>query len=171
MKGRIDSMDDFPEVSFSLETSPGNIEKYLDKDLEISIKQYRKKRSLDANACLWACIGDIAAEIGSDNWSVYLYMLERYGVFTHIMVKPDAVDAVRRQWRETKVVGEIYHDGERLVQMLCYYGSSTYDSKEFSRLLDGVISDMKELELDTPLDEDIRAMIADMERNEQDDRS
>lgn len=165
MKGRIEKME-FPVVSFRLETTPGDIEKYLDKELEIEIKQWRRKRSLDANACLWACIGEIASTIGMDNWSVYLYELERYGQFTHIIVDPDAVEAVKRQWRETKVVGEIYYDDKRLIEMLCYYGSSTYDSKEFSRLLDGVINDMKDLGLETPIDEDVRVMIEDMRRKE-----
>ena len=35
---------------------------------------------------------EIAAKIGSCKDEVYLQMLERYGVFTHIIVKPQAVD-------------------------------------------------------------------------------
>ena len=36
--------------------------------------------------------------------------------------------------------------------MQCYFGSSTYDSKEFSVLLNGVVNEAKELGIDT-LDE------------------
>ena len=76
-----------PIISFEIQASPEDLEKYKNKDLDISFVQHRARRSLDANACLWACLGDIAKAINQDNWSVYLLMLERYGKFTHILVK------------------------------------------------------------------------------------
>lgn len=171
MRGRLTGIQlpfraKFPQVTFEVEAGPEALEKYQGKELEITVKQYRKKRSIDANACLWGCLGKIAEAVGSDNWSIYLYMLERYGKFTHLLVAPEAVDAVRLQWRETKVVGEVMHEGRKMTQMLCFFGSSTYDSKEFSRLLDGVISEMKAMHLETPADTEMRAIIADIERRE-----
>jgi hypothetical protein len=50
--------------------------------------------------------------------------------------------------------------------MLCYFGSSTYNSKEFSILLDGVISEMKEMGLDTPTDREFKRVIKQMEDRE-----
>lgn len=122
----------------------------------ISLKKHRPRRSLDANALLWACIGEIAATLQADKWEIYLEMLKRYGQYTYAVVKPKAVDKFREQWRESEIVGEINRNGQRGIQLLCYFGSSTYDSKEFSILLDGVISDMEELGLDKPLSSDIR---------------
>lgn len=128
--------------------------------LSFKIAKYRKKRSLDANGMLWACLGEIAAHLRADKWDIYLLMLKRYGKFTHIIVKENVVDAVKAQWRETEVVGEITVNGQKAVQMLCYFGSSTYNTKEFSVLLDGVISEMKEMGLDTPLSEDMKRALA-----------
>jgi len=158
----------FPEVTISLRADAEAVEKYLDKDLDVTIVTHRNRRSLDANALLWACLGEIAKALRSDVWSVYLYMLERYGKFTYILVKPEAVEGVKAVWRETKEVGETVKDGERMIEMLCYFGSSTYNSKEFSILLDGVISEMKEMHLNTPPSEDMRRLIAEMERKEND---
>lgn len=134
------------EVSgqFSLDDS------LLEKDLSISVKPYRKRRSRDANALLWSCIGDISAKLGADKWEIYLMLLKKYGKFTYICVKPNVVDAVRSQWRECEVIGNVNINGAEAVQMLCYFGSSTYDSKEFTRLLEGTIEDMKELGLSLP---------------------
>ena len=42
--------------------------------------------------------------------------------------------------------------------MLCYFGSSTYDTKEFSVLLDGVISEMREMGIQTPTSEEMERM-------------
>lgn len=127
--------------------------------LSIEIKKYRNKRSLDANALLWKCIGDIAGCLNTDKWSVYLKMLKRYGKYTYICVKPEVVDAVKSQWRECEEIGEIDINGRKAIQLLCYFGSSTYDTKEFSTLLDGVISEMKEMELPTPLSEELERVM------------
>ena len=77
-----------PVVSFEVQAEPEALEKYMDIDLDISFSRHRNRRSIDANAFLWACLGEIARAINSDTWSIYLYMLERYGKFTHILVKP-----------------------------------------------------------------------------------
>lgn len=125
--------------------------------LDIKIKKHRKKRSLDANALLWSCLNKIAGKLGKDSWSVYLMMLERYGQYTYVKVREDAVQRVREQWRECREVGvEEYMDGTRYVELLCYYGSSTYNSSEFSVLLDGVIDSMKDLGLQIPATKDVQ---------------
>lgn len=128
-------------------------------EIEITLKRYRERRTRDANALMWACLAEIAAAINSDKWAVYLRMLRRYGKFTHICVKPEAVDAIRKQWRESEIVGDITINGKPAVQMLCYYGSSTYDSKEFSVLLDGIISEMREMGLTPPPSEEMSAAL------------
>lgn len=124
--------------------------------LRIEAVKYREKRSLDANACLWLCLGRIAEVLRADKWDIYLQMLKRYGKFTYICVKPNVVEAMKRQWRECETVGEINVNGQKAVQILCYFGSSTYTTQEFSVLLDGVISEMKEMKLETPMPQDIR---------------
>lgn len=123
--------------------------------LDLEVKTHRERRSLDANAMLWACLGDIAAKTGDGTWSVYLAMLKRYGKYTYISVKEEAAAAVRANWRETEIVGETEINGEPAVMMLCFFGSSTYNTAEMSRLLDGVISDMKDLGLQPPPTKDV----------------
>lgn len=132
--------------------------------LSIEAKPYRKKRSLDANGMLWACLGEMAAVLRTDKWDLYLLMLKRYGQYTYICVKPNMVDAMKRQWREIEVVGDIDINGKQAVQLLCYFGSSTYDSKEFSVLLDGVVSEMKEMGLQPPPSKDMQRALEQWEK-------
>lgn len=135
--------------------------------LSIEAVKFRKKRSLDANAMMWACIGEIAVALNADKWDIYLRLLKRYGKYTYICVKPNVVDAVKAQWRECEEIGEVNINGQKAVQMLCYFGSSTYNSKEFSVLLDGVISEMKEMGLTPPPSEDMRRAIELWEKQNQ----
>lgn len=113
------------------------------------LKRYRKARSTDANAYAWQLMEQIAQAIGSEKWEVYLNMLERYGVFTHVIVKQAAVERVKQEWREVKELGEVTVNGITGIQLQCYYGSSTYDTKEMSRLIDGIVSECKELGIET----------------------
>lgn len=146
------------------------VEKIKDcEKLSIEAVQFRQKRSLDANALLWCCLGEIAASMNppADKWDVYLLMLKRYGKYTYICVKPNVVDAVKAQWRECEIVGDIDINGQKAVQMLCYFGSSTYDTKEFSTLLNGVISEMQEMGLEPPPSQDMRRALEQWEKMHQ----
>lgn len=152
-------------LTFEMESFlPNMVDAIRDVCLRLSIKKWKKKRSLDANALLWHCIGEISAAINRDKWSTYLSLLRDYGQFTYICVHPRAVEAVKKQWREVEEIGEININGTRAVQLLCYFGSSTYDTKEFSVLLDGVMQEMRNLEIPTPADEQIERSLEEWAR-------
>lgn len=155
------------EITFTIDgnLTAAQLEGIVDAEkLRITAVKWRKKRSLDANALLWKCLGDIAASLGADKWQIYLMMLKRYGKYTYVCVRPEAVEMVKRQWRETEEVGKVEINGQEAVQLLCYYGSSTYDTKQFSTLLDGVISEMQEMGLETPASEEMRRSLEEWER-------
>lgn len=146
-------------VTFELEGS-AHTEDIKDAErLNIKATKYRVKRSLNANALLWKCIGDIASHLNADKWDIYLQMLKRYGKYTYICVKEKVVDAVKEQWRECEVIGEVTINGQKAIQMLCYFGSSVYDTKEMSVLLNGVIAEMEEMGIETPEDERTKAAL------------
>lgn len=141
------------------------VEKIKDSEkLSIKAVQFRKKRSLDSNGLLWHCLGEMAKALRADKWDVYLRMLKRYGKYTYICVKPNVVEAVKAQWRESEVIGEVNINGQAAVQMLCYFGSSTYDTKEFSVLLDGVISEMEEMGLEVPTSQEMQRALDQWEK-------
>ena len=156
-------------ITFTVDASVVNsIDSIKDcEKLSIKAVKYRKKRSLDANALLWSCLGQIAASLQADKWDIYLQMLKRYGKYTYICVKPNMVDSVRSQWRECEVVGNVNINGTEAVQMLCYFGSSTYNTKEFSVLLDGVISEMHEMGLEVPPSTEMKRALEEWERKTQ----
>jgi hypothetical protein len=149
-------------VTVRIDALPEGLE---DKLLDVSMKVHREKRSKDANALLWACIGDIARVLKVEPWSVYLMLLKRYGKYTYIVVKPDAVEKTRQMWRETEVVGDIDIHGTKGVQMLCYFGSSTYDTKEMSDILEGTLMEMDEMHIQKPASSDLRRALEEWERN------
>lgn len=155
-------------ITFSIDNEEclRDINELKNSKLSIKVEEYKKKRSLDANGLLWHCLGKIATSMTppADKWDIYLLMLKRYGKYTYICVKPNMVEAMKQQWRECEVVGEIDINGKQAVQMLCYFGSSTLNTKEFSVLLEGVISEMREMGLTTPTSKEMKRALESLEK-------
>lgn len=167
------------KYNITLEMTEGNIDEInplQEKDLSVDIKPFRKHRSKDANGLLWHCIGIIAQAFNADKWDIYLGALKDHGQFTYITALDEAVEDIKKQWREVEVIGDTVMDvlntetGEleprSAKQMLCYFGSSTYNTAEFSRLLNGVIEEMKELGLERPTSEEMKRALDEVEKNE-----
>lgn len=116
----------------------------------LEIKPKKKNRSLDANAALWKLLHELAIKLKTSKKELYKIVLQRYGVFDHVVVVPEAVERLKKMSRfgAIEVKGEVFVNNKKSVHVLCYYGSSTYDSKEFAHLLDGVINEAKEQGID-----------------------
>lgn len=120
--------------------------------LDIEAKKHREKRKLNCNAYLWLLLQEMADKLDTSKDELYIDMLGKYGVFTHVIVKEKAVNKFMEEYRLVKDLGEITVNGTTGHQLQCYFGSSTYDSKEFSVLLNGVVNEAKEIGIVT-LDE------------------
>lgn len=140
----------------------------LGKTLLVEIKIKRQKRSLTANAALWAMLSDMAAVMHTTDKELYLIELQKYGVSEYIACLPEAVERISRLYRLAIDRGPCYVSGNRMTCLQVFPGSSTYDSKEFSVLLDGVIQDAKEQGVDF-LSEADKALLLE-ERNNHDGR-
>lgn len=131
--------------------------------VDVYITKYHERRSLDANKLLWACLGEIASALGADKWDIYMMMLKRYGKFTYVLVPNSAVDVLRGSWRASEVIGTVDVNGRESTQLLLYYGSSMMNTKEFSTLLEGVFSEMKDIGLTPPPSRKMREALAALE--------
>lgn len=145
------------DVTFSfpfIQSVAEDVQKMSNVLLNVIFKRYRKKRSLDANGYMWVLlqkIADVPSTPGNriNKWDIYLDMLTDYGVFTHIVVKPDAVERMKLEWRAIRELGEITVGEMTGIQLQCYYGSHTYNTKEMARLIDGVVTRCRELGIET----------------------
>ena len=118
--------------------------------LKIEAKQYQKKRSVDANAYCWVLLQKLAEACNTDKWTMYLQCLQRYSrAFTHIIVKEAAVEKMKELYRTCIDLGEVKVNGHTGHQLQVYYGSSTFDTKEMSVFIDGIVTECKELGIET----------------------
>ena len=130
--------------------------------LAIEIKPYRKARSLSANGYLWVLCGKLAEKIGISKEDVYRQHIINMGIYRPAEISENAVDTLIKLWKArgigwiTERIDYGAHDGFVLLHM--YYGSSVYNTKQMSRLLDSVIEDCKEQGIQTMTPDEIANM-------------
>jgi len=121
--------------------------------LDVSVKKYRKKRSHTQNSYLWVIADMIAEKINSTAKEVYRLGVRHVGVFEHLPVKDECVERFIQSWEHNgdgwiaEPTRESKLKGYQVVR--CYYGSSSYNTKEMSRLIDYLVTEAQELGLDT----------------------
>lgn len=152
-------------ISFSVNeksavTSGYDSIKELEK-LSVTVKKYHKKRSLDANAYAWVLMSRIADVLGTSKEEVYEEMLRRYGVLYEdeegcitVTVKAEVdMGKVGGHWLLLKKNG-------KYAAYAMIKGSSEYDTREMSRFIDGVVSEAKELSIETLTPRELQEMKA-----------
>lgn len=123
-----------------------------DHDVRVEIKKWRKKRSLDANAYAWVLIDKIAQATGIPKTEVYRQAIREIGGVSDIVAVPDnAVDKFREGWSKQGIgwQTEILDSKPGYKRIVVYYGSSTYDTKQMSALIDSLVQDAQALGIET----------------------
>ena len=148
-------------ITFETDETPDVFDKTRDKELTVDVKQYRNKRSLDANEYCWVLCTEIAKAINSSKDEVYEQAINDYapldrredgGLVTVTMLKIIPVKLLGGHWKildDTRGKFNVY---------MRLKGSSEMNSAEMSHFLDGLVSDAKELGIETDTPEQIERM-------------
>lgn len=144
-------------ITFQLDTNTdlNSIDELINKDLDIEVKQHKEKRSNDANAYMWKLSSEIAKKLGGKTTKedIYKKAIRDVGVFETIPVRKDAVKRYTESWEKNgtgwvcESLGRSKLEGYENIRT--YYGSSTYDAKEMSRLIDYIVEECKEQGIET----------------------
>lgn len=147
------------EINEDVTGSVDSLSKY--GKLTIKATKYRKKRSLDANAYAWVLMQKLAEATHQDKWTVYLECLKEYSrAFTHVIVKENAVEQMKELYRTCIDLGQVTVNGQAGHQLQVYYGSSTFDSKEMSIFIDGIVRECQGLGIETMTPADLAQLKA-----------
>lgn len=155
--------DDMKKIKFKKDTFMTvisqliEIAKGLKDNIEytIEIKEYRKKRSKNQNDYCWELCTQIAQVLQMSNVridgrmvtkeDIYKDFIKRAGVCEYIAIPEKSVKDFSTRWSSNgvgwfcEVMDYCKVDGAKKV--CCYYGSSTYNTEEMTRLLNAIIAD------------------------------
>ena len=137
-------------------------DRFSGADVNLDIKKWRKPRSNDANAYAWVLIDKIADALQQDKEMVYRQAIHSIGGVSEIVcVQDKAVEQLCKGWEhnglgwDTEVLPSKI---EGCTNVVLYYGSSVYDTKQMSNLIEHLIQDAKELGIETMTPEELQRL-------------
>ena len=134
-----------------------------EKSVKINISQWRDGRSLNANSYCWVLMDKIAEKLKSSKEEIYREMIKRVGVFEILPIREDVVDSFVRRW-SSKGLGWVCDNLgacrtlKGYVNIVAYYGTSTYDTKEMARFIGEVVQSAKGLGIETKTPNEIEEL-------------
>ena len=124
-----------------------------DSIVNVDIKKYRERRSLDANAYCWVLIDKIAEKAQVSKVDVYQQAIRNIGGVSEVVcVKNDAVPRLTEVWCAHGIGWQVDTMPSKLpgcTNVMLYYGSSEYDTEQMSRLIDQLVQDAQALGIPT----------------------
>ena len=150
MRGRVSGfqfgLEGEQYISFRLtEDGRREYEELKDKpDLVIEAKPYRKRRSLDANAFCWRICSRIADAQGITKEEVYRRNIREGGVYEEWDMLDELIPSFQRLWATQGIgwfVDIVDSSGPGRTLCFAYRGSSEYDTKQMSALIDRLLQD------------------------------
>lgn len=129
-------------------------DEYRDKELNLKLSKYCNKRSKDSNAYFWKLCGILSAKIGIPPKDIYRILIREVGGNYEITpIENEAVEMWVQIWESRglgwvcDVIGESKFDG--YTNVINYFGSSEYDTKQMNRLLELIIQECKNQGINT----------------------
>lgn len=125
------------------------IENGIDKRYEV--KECKKRRSRNANSYMWELLQQLAMHVRTSKEDLYRKYIKEYGIFRTITLNPEAVSTFMKIWQERGIgwFCEISDSREKEVNVIAYYGTSVYNSKQFNNLIQHIVDDCRENNIET----------------------
>lgn len=140
------------------------LEEFDGKELKAKIKPFKAKRSLDSNGYAWSLINQLAYKLNISPKEAYKNAIKNIGgVSTVVCCKDNAVEEFCRGWEKNGIGWQTETLESKIdgcTNIICYYGSSTYDTKQMSRLIDNIVQDCKAVGIETMTPAELERLIA-----------
>lgn len=136
------------------------------KPLTVEVKRYRERRSRNANNYLWELCTKIAEHQGITPLEVYRKEIREAGVSVAMSVLSECYEKVEAAWGERGIGWFLVKtdEGGGTTFFLAYYGSSSYDTKEMSRLIENTVEDCKALGIETATPAELALLMENYEK-------
>lgn len=136
------------------------------KDKQFELKEYKEKRSLNANAYCWVLCDKIAKELSKEGTVttkeiVYKDAITQIGSFEPMIIEEKAFENFERIWSRQGlgfIVQEVSRK-DKCIRVNCYYGSSTYNTKEMSLLINLLVELAESLNIETKSKNEINSLL------------
>lgn len=119
-----------------------------DKAYEVEIKEYKPKRSLNANSYSWLLQGEIAHKLNRRIDDIHKEMVLQYGVIEVLSIDKKAFESAKRLFDYYEVLGESELNGKTFIHVKAGIGTHLYNTTEMAHFIDGIIAECDDLGID-----------------------
>lgn len=119
------------------------------KSFDCTIETHKQKRSLDANNYSWQLQSQMAKVLNRKIDDIHNEMVLQYGVLETYSILKQAFESAKRLFDYFVVLGESKVNDKEFVHVRVGLGTHTYDTKEMSKFIDGVVQEAKDLGIET----------------------
>ena len=137
--------------------------------IDLVVKKHRNKRSLDANAYCWVLLQKLQEKLSLPKKAIYIELIKNIGDYELLPIKNEAVDKFINAWSKNGLGWICETTKSKLdgyTNVLAYYGSSTYDTKQMSRFIELIIQECKELNIETKTKNELDSLLKEWSKND-----
>ena len=161
-----------PKITILLDTKNKELVEELKNNgkLNIELKKYRKHRSLDANAYFWKLLTELCELAEIDTVEEYKRRVKELGIFRRFRIEKDNIKTFEKMWTAQGIawfceIADTEYIGNTEFKIInAYYGSSSYNSKQMSRLIDGLVQDCKHYGVETKPQAEIDSLLKEWDK-------
>lgn len=128
------------------------------------IEPKRKKRSLDANAYFFVLSDKLSEKLNIPKEEIYRNCIKDIGgVSETVCVRNEAVQKLCEGWKHNGLGWQTDTFPSKIkgcTNVILYYGSSTYDTEQMSRLINNIVEDCKAQGIETRTPDEIANMLS-----------
>lgn len=164
----IDFQTKKPKITILLNSNEINqVEELKGLKLNVELKKWIKKRTLDCNAYMWVLIQKIAEKISTENTvigkeQIYRDAIKEVGAYSIVPIKSEAVEEWTRIWKSNGIGWICETQPSKLdgfTNVMCYHGSSVYNQKEMNRLVNVIVEECRNLGIEIKPDEELKSLL------------
>lgn len=156
-----------PKISFLIDGRDklSDIEQLRGLKLKIEAKKYIKKRTINANNYFWKLLQELCELAEIDTVEEYKRRIKELGIFRRFKIEAENIKTFEKMWNAQGIawfceVADTTYIGNTEFKIInAYYGSSSFNSKQMSRLIDGVVQDCKVYGIETKSQQEINSLL------------
>lgn len=162
------------KISLLLDTKEIEIVEQLKNEnkLNVELKKYREKRSINANNYFWKLLQELCDLAEIETIEEYKRRVKELGIFRRFKIEKDNIKTFEKMWTtqgiawfceiaDTEYIGDIEF---KIIN--AYYGSSSFNTKQMSRLINDLVQDCQAYGIETKTPAEIENLLRSWE-NEQ----
>ena len=141
-----------------------------DQKLDIEIKKHVEKRTGKSNRYFWELLGQVCEIQKLNQIEEYRRRVKELGIFRTSRIPKKDLNTLKKIWEEkgeawfcevgdTEIIGEL-----EFCIVFLYYGSSSFNKNQMSRLIDGLVQDCVAIGIETKSPEEIKSMLKEYDK-------